>query len=293
MAMLNRQRLLLYLLELLGGTASRLQFVKLCFLVREESWSGGGDSFFGFVPYKRGPYSFGLYHEIDFLIRNGYIVELDEKNWQLKSQNSSTIESLPPSLKDDAEVTVSNYGALPLRQLIDYVYGSYPWFTINSTSRNKRRLERPLANPAVYTIGYEALNVDDFLNRLLRNGLECLVDVRNNPVARRYGFHKSTLKRLCGYMGMEYLHYPSLGIPSSERKNLNSPHDYHELFRHYNESTLRRESHQIQTLGDLLKEKASALLCSEANPEFCHRSHLAKKISELTGLGICHLEWPR
>ena len=95
----------------------------------------------------------GLYHEVDSLTRNGYIVELNEETWQLGPQFSSAVEPLPTLLKEDVEQIASTYGALPLSELIDHVYEKYPWFTINSTSRSKRQLERPQASPAVYTVG--------------------------------------------------------------------------------------------------------------------------------------------
>ena len=40
--------------------------------------------------------------------------------------------------------------------------------------------------------------VNALLDLLLRKGIRRLVDVRCNPVARRYGYHKATLCRLGG-----------------------------------------------------------------------------------------------
>jgi len=44
--------------------------------------------------------------------------------------------------------------------LIDRVYAAHPWFTMNSESVHKRRVNRPTAAPAVYTVGYEGIMVD-------------------------------------------------------------------------------------------------------------------------------------
>ena len=90
---------------------------------------------------------------------------------------------------------------------MDYVYRQYPWFTVNS--KRQQNAARPVAALAVYTAGYEGQQVDAFLNMLMRNGIQQLLDVRNNPVSRRYGFHKTTLGRLCKSLDIEYVHRPN------------------------------------------------------------------------------------
>ena len=40
----------------------------------------------------------------------------------------------------------------------------------------------------MYTIGYEGRSVDAFFSRLLRLRLSGVIDVRSNPVSRKYGF---------------------------------------------------------------------------------------------------------
>ena len=291
--MLYRQRVVLYLIHLVGGQVSRLQLVKLCFLLGQEAKSFEGSSFYNFLPYRYGPYSFSLYHEIDSLVRNGYIVEADKNNWRLLNYNDGIHEGLPREMRIEAEDLAKKYGALEVSKLVEMVYRKHPWFTINSEDAKSRKAKRPISAAAIYTIGYEGISIDNFLNRIMECGISRIVDVRRNPVARRYGFHRSTLSRLSKRIDVEYVHHPEFGIASEKRKNLNGPADYQALFRDYEKSTLDQMPKDVEMLGKLFSESPSALLCMEANPESCHRNRLAKKLSQVSGLEVVHLAWPR
>ena len=151
-------------------------------------------------------------------------------------------------------------------------------------------MERPVAEPAVYTAGCEGLSVDGFLNMLIRHGIKHLIDVRRNPVARRYGYHKKTLDRLCGLLDIEYTHVPEQGIESRERQTLQSPADYRALFERYESETLKRETQAIQRVSDVMTKEPSVLFCVEAHPSKCHRSRVAQAVAERTSLPVRHLE---
>ena len=65
--MLTRQKVLLLMLKYAGRPVQRVELMKWCFLLRHQSETGGGSSFYDFVPYKYGPFSFALYQEIEKL----------------------------------------------------------------------------------------------------------------------------------------------------------------------------------------------------------------------------------
>ena len=138
-------------------------------------------------------------------------------------------------------------------------------------------------------MGYEGLLVDGFLDLLIRKGIRRVLDVRRNPVARRYGFHKSTLKRLCGYVQVAYEHFPELGIPSRLRRDLRSPEDYEAIFGQYERDTLRTEGAALGRVATLIVDKPSVLMCMEADPSRCHRTRLAKTMSLKIGLPVLDL----
>ena len=107
--------------------------------------------------------------------------------------------------------------------------------------------------------------------------MQCIVDVRRNPVARRYGFHKSSLSRLCSKVNIEYVHVPELGIPSDLRQNLDCQAAYDRLFEQYERELLPQAQAQeaLCRLAQLLSSKPTALMCMEAEPTMCHRSRVA------------------
>ncbi|MCA9010825.1 MAG: DUF488 domain-containing protein, partial [Planctomycetaceae bacterium] len=180
------------------------------------------------------------------------------------------------------------FKSVPANQVLDDIYARFPEYSV--LNKRKKLVERSTAELAVYTAGYEGLSVDAFLNGLIANGIHQLIDVRMNPIARRFGFHKSTLSRLCGELGISYVHVPQLGIHSSLRQELKDQDDYEELFKQYRRSTLKTETEAIDTVAKLVQDKPSVLVCMEACPDQCHRKHLAKVVAEQTGLEIWHIE---
>ena len=122
-----------------------------------------------------------------------------------------------------------------------------------STASENGTTTRPVASLAVYTAGYEGQQVDAFLDMLMRTGIQQLLDVRNNPVSRRYGFHKTTLDRLCKSLDIEYLHRPELGIPPVLRQTLNTQADYEALFTKYEASVLTDEAVAVEEVSQLVQ----------------------------------------
>src|SRR4051812_42835637 len=56
--MLNRQKIVLHMLKLTGRPVCRTELTKWCFLLKHEFQSFDCASFYDFVPYRFGPYSF-------------------------------------------------------------------------------------------------------------------------------------------------------------------------------------------------------------------------------------------
>jgi uncharacterized protein (DUF488 family) len=116
--------------------------------------------------------------------------------------------------------------------------------------------------------------------------------VRNSE---RFEFKKLTVVEVlaitkCGHLGISYVHVPQLGIHSSLRQELNDQNDYDELFTSYQKSTLKSETTAIESVAKLVQNKPSVLVCMEANPDQCHRKHLAKAVAARTGLEVWHVE---
>lgn len=283
--MLSRQKILLSLLKLAARPVERFELMRWAFLLRNEFPSEGSSAFYDFVPYHCGPYSFTLAHEAGKLEAEGLLVAT-ETTWD--ATNGDWPESLESAVLQDLSTIVRKFKSVPPSQVLDEIYARFPEYAV--LSKRKKLVERSIAELAVYTAGYEGLSVDAFLNGLIANGIHQLIDVRMNPIARRFGFHKSTLSRLCGELGISYVHVPQLGIHSSLRQELNDQDDYEELFKQYRRSTLKTETEAIDAVTKLVQDKPSVLVCMEACPDQCHRKHLAKVVAEQTGLEIWHIE---
>lgn len=284
--MIQRQKILLHFLHLAGGKASRLQLVKWLFLLAQESRAATSAAHYQFVPYKFGPFSFTLYQELEALIRDAELTAPTENELQAAKPRFAAPPIGEPALELEIDRCWQRYGHLGTTALLDTVYARYPWFTMNSDQKERRAVKRPVVKPAVFTAGYEGLQVDGFLNLLLQSGIQRLVDVRNNPVSRRYGFHKSTLAKLCDRLGIEYRHEPEVGIPSAWRTELDTQADYDRLFDRYERDILPAQPDAIGRIAALVKAAPSVLVCQECEPRCCHRTRLAKRVADATGLPI-------
>lgn len=281
--MFSRQRTLLSIVEAAGGKASHLHLTKYAFAVRQETETRGGDTFYEFVPYKCGPFSFTLYQEAAKLCREGLLAEESGDTWSLTDAGRTHAAHVRRQVAADVRSVVSKLGRLPAAELLRRTYDRYPWFTVLSEVRRKQA--RPAGTLAAWTAGYEGLSVDAFLNRLMERGIRRLIDVRHHPVARRYGFHGRTLAGLCGKVGIEYVHLPQLGIPGHLRRHLRGPDDYAALFADY-ERYLDDHDDEVQRVADLIQQKPSVLVCMEADPDRCHRTRLARRVAGIAGLAV-------
>ena len=124
--------------------------------------------------------------------------------------------------------------------------------------------------------------LDEYLNRLIKNDVKVLVDVRNNALSMKFGFSKTQLRSFCASLNIEYLHIPEVGIQSDKRRELKTQDDYDNLFEIYRKQNLKKTTNQQQEILTLLKSKKRiALTCFEADICQCHRKHLAEAIIKL------------
>lgn len=171
---------------------SRLRLMKLLFLARQETTLPAAGAFYDFLPYKFGPFSFAVRRDLHEMMRNGLVAgervgdgdRLSLTAWR-RVEAAQAYEMLPEKLRLQVRELVDRYRAWPDQRLIDHVYARFPTFTVLS-ERDGRHPERRVAEPAVYTLGYEGSSIDLFLCAVVGHGLARIVDVRNNPVSRRY-----------------------------------------------------------------------------------------------------------
>lgn len=286
--MTARQSAIIKILDRLKGRTSKLHLVKLAFLLSKESPDAPRSAVYEFVPYKFGPYSFTLYYDLAQLTQEGW-VETTNTDVRLLGFRKDQPRDLAFGFSAEIDRILDEYSGMPVGDLVADVYRRYPWYTAKSQDLVKRAVKLPQAPIAVYKVGYEGLMVDGLMDRLLRSGVAQLIDVRSNPVARRYGFHKSTLQRVCTDLGLEYAHIPDLGVPSERRQDLGNQKSYAKLFDWYESELGKSKKTAVAQAVALIKAKPGALMCMEADPDCCHRTCLAKHISALSGLPVVEL----
>ncbi len=294
--MLRRQKIILALLDSTAKPLSQTIFVKLAFLLSQETEVRSDATFYGFVPYRYGPFSFALYRELEALVRESYVVK-DEDGLRLDpsmaAETRRLVRDLPCSARASIDHVTFRYGAKAQNSLLRDVYARYPWFATKTERKDllpATMPPSPFAPAAVYTIGYEGNSIDGFLDRILRAGIRGIADVRANPVSRKYGFARSSLSGIAEKLGINYRHYPQLGIASVHRANLNGFASYQRLLDRYERTMLPRQTAGVAALAEVVQTEATTLLCVESDVRCCHRSRLANAVARVSGLSIRHLE---
>jgi uncharacterized protein (DUF488 family) len=131
----------------------------------------------------------------------------------------------------------------------------------------------------IFTIGYEATTMTEFIAALQEAGVERVIDVRALPLSRRPGFSKSPLRAALGEAGIDYVHLKALGTPSEGRSAARAGRQQ-DLERIYaGQLDLPEAIVQAEQMLDLAAEKPSALLCYERDPAVCHRSLLLAAVA--------------
>lgn len=131
----------------------------------------------------------------------------------------------------------------------------------------------------IFTIGYEATTMGEFLAALQGAGVERIIDVRAVPNSRRPGFSKTPLCNALAEIGIDYVHLKALGTPAEGRSAARAGRQ-EDLERIYaGQLQLPEAMVQAEQMRELASEKPSALLCYERDPAGCHRSLLLAAVA--------------
>ncbi len=144
-----------------------------------------------------------------------------------------------------------------------------------------------MAPPRIFTIGYEKKPFNSFLDILLRNKIDILADVRHNAFSMRPDFRKARLAGHLSGVGVEYVHFPGLGIPGRVRREFGGEGPAKLLF-HYSRNILPEKEEDFEKLVSLGRKKRIAIMCFEKDVECCHRGVIAQEI-EKKGFEAVHL----
>ena len=290
----SRQRLLLTLLDALGGRLGNRDFQKLLFL---RCQAEGASAPYEFVPYMYGAFSFTSYADRRKLVERGLLHD-DAEHWDLSAEGRSLAESARSAASTLASF-VREHRDLRGDELVAETYRRFPYYATKSTIAKRvlhgetvalARIESARSaarSPGLATIGYEGHTLERYLNELIGDGITILCDVRRNAISRKYGFSKRTLSNACAGVGIRYEHVPQLGIASDKRRSLETQADYDALFEEYERRDLPEQSDALESIGGWVRSGSRvALTCYEHLPERCHRHCVAEALETKFGIGF-------
>jgi len=285
--MYYRRKVALSLLQVFNNELEKIQIQKLLFLLSRYKTK---KNTYDFVPYKYGSFSFQANADLNTLKKYEIVDEtftswkkLDDINYLIQ------LDKEHQKIVSDFKIIYKNKSS---DDLIKLTYKNFPYYATNSTIAHNylstaelKKLETYKSKEediTLFTIGYEGISLESYLNKLLRNNVKLLCDVRKNAASMKYGFNKRQLENACNGVGINYIHIPEVGIDSDKRKKLNSQKDYDILFEEYVSNNLSKTIKEQETILNLLqKNKRIALTCFEADKCQCHRTHLAEAISKM------------
>ncbi|KYG65602.1 hypothetical protein AZI86_00545 [Bdellovibrio bacteriovorus] len=142
----------------------------------------------------------------------------------------------------------------------------------------------------LFTVGYEGCDINQFVAGLKENGIEHLADIRKNPVSGKKGFSKKRLAEELAKEGIEYTHWPSLGVPTLWRKEAKAKIITRDkMFKDYVKKVLPEVSEEIAELKKLILKKKLVLLCYEADESDCHRHYLVQEMQKKKKIKVVNL----
>jgi uncharacterized protein (DUF488 family) len=137
----------------------------------------------------------------------------------------------------------------------------------------------------LFTIGYEGKDLATVLECLAAHGVECVLDVRENPFSRKPGFSKRSLSEALEAQGIHYVHVKELGTPRALREKVKLDGDYESFFVAMRQHLATRPQ-AIEQACDLVRSTTCCLICYEESADACHRKLVAQMIRERLGDGL-------
>lgn len=125
--------------------------------------------------------------------------------------------------------------------------------------------------PIIYTIGHSNKTGGEFVNKLLQNGIEVLVDVRTYPMSRyNPQFNQRELQIALGNVGINY---------EWRGKNLGGKGENEYFYE------------TIDQIVRLAEKKKVCVMCSEGDPAQCHRTTMLRPAILTAGGVVNDLLW--
>lgn len=149
------------------------------------------------------------------------------------------------------------------------------------------RSQNPLT---IFTVGHSTHPIDQFIELLLSQGIEQLIDIRTIPKSRHNPqFNSEALAEALRAAGIRYVHIAELGGLRHARRDSINLGWRNASFRGYADYMQTPEFEAgLERATRLAEARPSALMCAEAVPWRCHRSLVSDALL-VRGVRVAHI----
>ncbi len=141
----------------------------------------------------------------------------------------------------------------------------------NNTIVNKHE------NKLVFSIGYEGINFDYFLELLNKNKITQVIDIRMNSFSWKKDFRNKIFENNLEKNNIKYIHITNLGAPKCIRNEIKNNNNPEKFFSEY-KILLSRNKDSFEYLMELSGEEKTIILCVEKDYKSCHRKAIVDKL---------------
>ena len=142
----------------------------------------------------------------------------------------------------------------------------------------------------IHTMGYEKSDLASFVDKLVTEEIDLLVDIRERPLSRKKGFSKNGLRASVEGVGIDYIHIRALGDPKPGREAAKSG-DF-ELFQKIftNHMCQPEALCALKKLSEEVFGRKICLMCFERDHHLCHRKIVSEMLSDIMRVEIKHIK---
>lgn len=212
--MIYRMKILLALIQELGGDIREELLPLYLFLFCHEF--SEHNHYYHFIPTSSGPRSLQAEEDKRYLVSKRLLS--NTANCIITESKKRYATDLDFFEKMGIQKIKNQLSAVTREELLARIASGFSYYAGEP---------RPSRSDIVfYTIGYEGISPEQYINKLLEQDIKLLCDVRRNPISKKFGFSKQELAGALSLVGIAYLHIPELGIASDKRQSLDNEQDY-------------------------------------------------------------------
>lgn len=148
-----------------------------------------------------------------------------------------------------------------------------------------------IADPLnLYTLGYQGVDVETYVQKLKAAGVGIVADVRETPWSHKRGFCKNILSSELSKAGIEYLHVKSAGNPKENRRTASNMTECLKRYKDFLTDNPAGVSDLIEVVRTAAtRNRSVCLTCFERDVQDCHRSILVDAMRKQIRIRPIHL----